>query len=187
MLTSGVLTIYVLAGFDRLTTTVFRAVPASRRAEATRIGAEVVATIGSYVVGVLVVAACAGTTALIFMLLVGIPYAVVLSLIIAAFDMIPQVGATIGASVVILVGLSESFAVALGATVFFIVYQQLENWLIYPRVMNQAVRVSGLAAVLSVLVGTAIAGVFGALVAVPAYAAVSIVVREVLLPRQDAR
>ncbi|GFJ76782.1 hypothetical protein Phou_009620 [Phytohabitans houttuyneae] len=70
---------------------------------------------------------------------------------------------------------------------FFLVYQQIENWLIYPRVMRQAVRVSGLAAILSVLVGTAIAGVFGALVAVPVYAAAQIVVRQVWLPRQDAR
>jgi predicted PurR-regulated permease PerM len=184
---TGAMTIYLLADFDRLSRAAFRAVPASRRPAAIAIGDQILGKIGAYVAGVLAVAVCAGTTAWLFMVLTGIPYAVVLALIVAAFDMIPQVGATIGALAVIVVGLSQSLGVAVAAAVFFIVYQQLENWLIYPRVMRHAVRVSGLAAVVSVLVGTAVAGVFGALVAVPTYAAISIVVREVVLPRQDAR
>ncbi len=187
VLTTGVLTLYLLASFDRVTAAVYRAMPASKRENAARIGADIITKIGSYLVGVALVAVCAGSTALVFMLVTGIPYAMVLALVVAAFDTIPQVGATIGASLVVLIGWGESFGVALAATVFFIVYQQIENWLIYPRVMRYAVRVSGLAALLSVLAGTAIAGVFGALVAVPTYAAVSIVAREVLLPRQDAR
>ncbi|GAA4453977.1 AI-2E family transporter [Phytohabitans houttuyneae] len=181
------LTLYLLADFDHLSRAWLRLLPRSQRGRAAEIGDEILTKIGAYVVGVLAVAACAGTTALLFMLVTGVPYPLVLALVVAALDMIPQVGATLAATVVALVALSESLALALAAVAFFLVYQQIENWLIYPRVMRQAVRVSGLAAILSVLVGTAIAGVFGALVAVPVYAAAQIVVRQVWLPRQDAR
>jgi predicted PurR-regulated permease PerM len=185
--TAAALTIYLIAGFERLTGTVVRAVPASRRPRAAAIVAQVVDRVGAYLVGVVAVAICAGVTSLLFMLLVGIPYALALALVIAAFDVIPQIGATLGALVVIVVALSQSFGVAVGAAAFFIVYQQIENWLVYPRVMRRAVHVSGLAAVFSVLVGTVIAGIFGALIAVPLYAALSILVHELYLPRQDAR
>jgi predicted PurR-regulated permease PerM len=80
-----------------------------------------------------------------------------------------------------------SVPVGLAAVVFFLAYQQLENWIIYPRVMKRSVNVTDLAAIVSVLLGAALLGIIGALIAIPVCAAVQLLVREVVFPRQDVR
>ncbi|MGH3712987.1 MAG: AI-2E family transporter [Micromonosporaceae bacterium] len=186
IVTIGILTLYFLAAFDRLKEGAYQLVPASRRPRARLLGDAILAKVGGYMVGSLLIAALAGLSSLVFMLITGIPYPLALALVVAICDLIPQVGATLGALVLTLVGLTVSVPVAIAALVFFLLYQQLENWVIYPKVMRRTTQVSDLAAILGMLVGGAMLGLVGVLIAIPATAAIQLIAREVVIPRQNA-
>lgn len=180
-----ILTLYFLVSFDKLKAGAYALLPASRRPRAQVLGDEILIKVGNYTIGALAIGAIAGITSLIFMIIAGIPYAYALALIVAVFDLIPQIGATMGAVIVSLVGFSQSIAVGIACVIFFVLYQQVENWLIYPRMMSRSVKVSDLGAILGLLIGAALFGIVGALVAVPAVAAIQLLVREVHIRRQD--
>jgi len=182
-----ILTIYFMAAFDRLADGAYRLVPASRRARVRLIGDEILAKVGAYMAGAIAIALIAGSSAFIFLLIAGVAYPYALAVVVAITDLIPQIGATIGAIVVSLVGFATSVPVGIACVVFFLIYQQIENFLIYPKVMRRAVKVSDLAAILAVLVGVALMGVVGAIIAIPVLAAIQLIVREVVLPRQQQR
>jgi predicted PurR-regulated permease PerM len=123
--------------------------------------------VGRYVNGNLLISLIAGTATTIVLLALGVPFALALGLIVAILDLIPLAGATLGAIVVTLVALSHSVSAAIIVLVFYIVYQQLENHLLQPLIYGRTVRLSPLAILLSVLIGSQVAGVIGALVAIP--------------------
>jgi len=177
----------VLAALDRLRAGSYRLVVASRRERVQALAEGVQERVGGYLVGAVGVALIAGTAAFAWCAIVGVPYPLLMSMVVALFDLIPQVGATIGSTIVILAALSQSIGLALVTLVFFCCYQGLENWVIYPRVMSRAVNISNLAAIVAAMIGWAVLGVLGVLLAVPAYASVQLLVREVVFPRQDAR
>ena len=185
VLTALILMVYFLIAFDRLKTGAYRLVPASRRERAQALGDEILHKVGAYIAGALAIAVCAGLSSFVFMLIAGIAYPAALAIVVAICDLIPQIGATLGSAVVIVVGFATSVPAGIAAVAFFVLYQQLENWLIYPRVMSRAVRVTDLAAIISALLGVALIGVLGALVAIPACAAIQLIVREVFVPRQE--
>jgi predicted PurR-regulated permease PerM len=187
VLTVVILTIYFLAAFDRLKRGAYRLVPASRRERVQALGDDVLTKIGGYITGALLISVIAGVTTAAFLLIIGVPYAIALAVIVALFDLVPQIGAMLGAVSVSIVGFAVSVPVGIACVVFFILYQQLENWLIYPRIMSRTVRVTDLAAIIAALLGAALLGVVGALIAIPAVAALQLVVREVFIPRQETR
>ncbi|MGH3648181.1 MAG: AI-2E family transporter, partial [Micromonosporaceae bacterium] len=186
VVTVGILTLYFLAAFDRLKEGAYQFIPGSRRPRARLLGDAILAKVGGYMVGSLLIAGLAGLTSLVFMVITGIPYPLALAVVVAICDLIPQVGATLGAIVLTLVGLTVSIPVAIAAVIFFLLYQQLENWVIYPRVMRRTTQISDLAAILGVLIGAALLGVVGVLIAIPATAAIQLIAREVVFPRQSA-
>ncbi|WP_442933446.1 AI-2E family transporter [Micromonospora sp. CPCC 205554] len=187
LLTVLVLTIYFLAYFDRLRELGYALVPRSRRQRVRLIGDEILTRVGAYMVGALAIAVLAGVTTFVFALAVGLPYPFALAVVVAVTDLIPQIGATLGAVVVTLVGLATDLPVGIACLVFFVLYQQVENYLIYPKIMRRAVSVNEVAALLAALLGVALLGVVGALIAIPTVAALQLILREVVLPRQDAR
>ena len=186
IITGLILMFYFLAAFDRLKGGAYKLVPASRRERTQLLGNEMLARVGSYLSGAVVIAAIAGVSSFTFMQITGVPYPFALALVVAILDLIPQVGATLGAVVVVIVAFFVSVPVGIAALIFFVAYQQLENWIIYPWVMRKSVNVSDLAAIISVLLGASLLGVIGALLAIPICAAVQLIVREVVIPRQDA-
>jgi predicted PurR-regulated permease PerM len=107
--------------------------------------------------------------------------------VVAICDLIPQIGATLGAVIVSIVGFATSLTAGIACIVFFIVYQQVENYLIYPKVMKRSVEVSDVAAVVAALVGVGLFGVLGALIAIPMVAGVQLILREVVYPSMDGR
>jgi predicted PurR-regulated permease PerM len=187
VITTGLLSLFILAGLENIRRGSYRLVVASRRDRVTRLSTAVQLKVGAYLVGAITIAAVAGTLAFIWCLSMGVPYPLVMATIVAFLDMIPQIGATIGSTIVILVSLTVSVPLALASLAFFCAYQGLENWLIYPRLMSRAVKITNLGAIVCALVGFALLGVLGVLLAVPAYASAQLVVREVVFPRQDAR
>lgn len=179
------LALFILGGHDRIRGSALRLVVASERDRAADLLDRMLQQVGAYIVGALTIGLVAGVSAWVFMAIAGIPYAAILAVVVALTDLVPQVGATIGAIVVSAVALTVSPMTAVASVIFFVIYQQLENWVVYPRIMRSAVEVSDLAAIVSVLTGATLFGVVGVILAIPLYAAIRLVVREIVFPRLD--
>lgn len=180
-----ILTLYLMANLPEIKTSAYRLVPRSRRARVGLLTDEILSRIGGYVAGNLIISVCAGVSTFLVLLVLHVPYPVALALIVAVTDLIPAVGATIGAALVTLVALFVSVRTGVIAAVFYIAYQQVENYVLYPRIMKRSVDVSPVATVVAVLIGGSLLGVLGALLAIPVAAAVQLVLREVVAPRQN--
>ena len=131
------------------------------------IGHQIYRTVGGYVTGNLLISIVAGVASTVVLLALGVPYAVALGLLVAILDLIPLAGATIAAIIVVTVGVIHSITAGIILVVFFVVYQQLENHVIQPIVYSRTVQLSPLAILISVLIGAQLAGVLGALAAIP--------------------
>ncbi|MFF5110283.1 AI-2E family transporter [Streptosporangium sp. NPDC000509] len=184
-LTVLVLTLYLLGSLKSLKKLAYRLVPRSRRVRTTLLGDQIIDSIGGYVAGNLIISLIAGVTTFIFLSIMQVPYALALSLIVAITDLIPLVGAFIGAGIASLVGFFVSPTVGIVCIVFFTIYQQIENYWIAPAVMKSSVDVPPLATIVGALLGGALLGVVGALLGIPIAAAVLLILREVVLPRQE--
>jgi predicted PurR-regulated permease PerM len=183
-----VLTLYFLASLPKIKRSLYRLAPASRRDRVSKLGDQIVRSIGGYVSGAFVIALLAGVTSLIFLVAIGLgEYAVALALVVAILDVIPMIGATLGAIVVCAIAFATDPKMGIASVIFYVAYQQVENYLIYPRVMSRSVEIPGALTVIAALIGAALLGVVGALLAIPAAAAVLLIVREVWIRRQDAR
>lgn len=180
-----ILTVYLLADLPRIRRLAYRLTPASRRTRVILIGDEISAKVGKYVVGNLITSLIAGAGTFVWLLVFGVPYPIVLALMVALFDLIPVVGSTIAGVIVSLVALTVSLPVAIATAVFYIAYRLLEDYLIVPRVMGKAVEVPATATIVAVLIGGITFGLLGALVAIPAAAAIDILLRETVYPRLD--
>jgi predicted PurR-regulated permease PerM len=180
-----VLTVYFVAALPRIRTGLYRLVPHSRRPRAILIGDEISAKVGGYVLGNLVISVIAGVLTLIWLLSFGVPYAVLLAITVAVLDLIPVVGSVIGGLLVSLVALTVSLPVCLATVGFVLVYRFLEDYLLVPKIIGSAVKVPALVTVVAVLIGGALLGIVGALVAIPVAAAALLLVEEVLYPRLD--
>ena len=180
-----VLTLYFLASLPHITDAAFRLVPASRRPRARALGDEIIRRIGGYVAGQVVVAFINGTLTFLILLVLGLPYPAVVAVLVFLLGLIPLIGATIGAVLVVLVGFTDSWQVALGLGIYYVVYQQIENYVIAPRVMARTVSVPGAIALIAALAGGSLLGILGALVAIPLAAGLLLIVQEVVLPRQE--
>ena len=185
--TTALLALFILASLNRVRAGALHFVVASRRDRAAALTEAVEEKVGGYLVGAVAIAAVAGVFCFTWSALTGVPYPGLMALIVAFFDLIPQIGALIGSTIVTLVAFTQSLGLALATIGFFCAYQAIENWLVYPRVMSRAVKISNLAAIVCALIGAALMGVLGVLIAVPAYASVQMLVREVVFPHQDSR
>ena len=150
------------------------------RAEAMRrAGDRIASAVAGYVAGVLVQATIAGVTAWIVLSILGVPFAGALALLIALFDLIPLVGATIGAVLVGVITLFVDFPTAtIVWVVYSIIYQQVENTVIQPQIQNRAVEIQPFVVLVSVLFASTLFGILGALLAIPVAASLSVVLRE---------
>jgi predicted PurR-regulated permease PerM len=145
----------------------FTLLPESSRDRWRGVGNQIYRTVGGYVTGNLLISVIAGVASTIVMLALGVPYAVALGLLVAILDLIPLAGATLAAIIVSSVGFIHSIAAGIVLIAFFIVYQQIENHLLQPLVYSRTVRLSPLVILISVLIGAELAGVLGALAAIP--------------------
>jgi predicted PurR-regulated permease PerM len=183
-----VLTLYFLASLPTMKRAMYQLAPASRRERVSKLGDQIVRSIGGYVSGAFIIAMLAGISTLVFLVIIGLAeYAVALALVVAILDVIPMIGATLGAIVVCAIAFATDPKMGIAAVIFYVAYQQIENYLIYPKVMSRSVEIPGALTVIAALVGAALLGVVGALLAIPTAAAILLIVREVWVRRQDAR
>jgi predicted PurR-regulated permease PerM len=180
-----VLLTYFIANFNAVRDTGLRLVPLSRRPRFALIADEVLARVGGYVLGNIATSLLAGVLVLILFLILGVPYSGALAILVAIFDLIPLVGATLAAIVCCLVAFFHSVPAGITAVIFFVVYQQLENHVVVPRVMKKTVSVSPLVTIIATLIGGSLLGIVGALLAIPIAAALQLILGEVVFPRQQ--
>ena len=186
VLTVVILTIYFLASLSRIREDSLRLVPRSRRERVSSLLDPILEKIGGYIAGQLTVALTAGVLSFIFLAVVGVPFPVALALWVSIAALIPLVGATLGAIPSAIVAFFTSLPLGIATVAFFVVYQQVENYVIAPRIMTRAVDISPAAVLLAALIGGSLLGFFGALMAIPAAASLKLVVQEVVIPELDS-
>jgi len=181
-----ILTLYFLASLPSVKRAAYSLVPASRRARVSILGDEVLSRVGGYVSGQFLVAACAGFFMFVFLQIVGVrEYALALAIVVMFTAFIPMVGGLIGVIIVALIGFTTGLWTGVACLAYGIVYQQIENYVIAPRIMRRAVDIPGAVTVIAALLGGALLGVVGALLAIPTAAALLLIIREVWVRKAD--
>lgn len=187
VLVVAVLSLYFLAALPQIRHWTYRLAPRSRRARVRELGDEITSSVGLYVMGQTAVAVINGSVAFVAMGIAGTPVPVLMAIVAAVFAFIPLVGAVLGGLVLTAVSLLAGWQTAAVFAAIYFVYLQVEAYVVSPRIMARAVAVPASVAVIAVIAGGTLLGVLGALMAIPTAAAVLLLVREVLVPRQDAR
>ncbi len=173
--TIAVMTCLMLSQSVVLATAGKRLLPARHHERATEVSRLAAHAVSGYMVGNLLISACAGGAAFLFLFVCQVPSAIVLALWVAFADLIPLVGATVGAVAAIAAAFLVSPGVGIAAIVFFVIYQQFENSVLQLVIMKRAVSANPLVVLLSILIGVELFGVVGALLAVPLAGAASVV------------
>jgi len=177
-LTVVVLTIYFLLGLERGHSAAETIVAGEHADRNTRMLDESLVRIGGYVSGNIFISIIAGTLAFIVLEILAVPFAAALSVWVAIADLIPGVGAMLGAVVCVIVALFSSVGDGIAVGVYFVLYQRVENYLILPKVMTKAIDLSAPTVIITLLIGSSLAGLAGALIALPIAAAIKVIVRE---------
>jgi predicted PurR-regulated permease PerM len=151
------------------------------------VGRDIYRTVGGYVLGNIVISLIAGGSAAILLYALGVPLPFALGLLVGLFDLIPLAGATIALIVVGTISFLHSITAGIVVVAFFIVYQQLENHILQPVIYGKTVKLSPLAVLIAVLIGAALAGVIGALAAIPIAGAIQVIVRDLIRERSERK
>jgi predicted PurR-regulated permease PerM len=184
--TIAFLTLFMLLEGPKWIERFYRLLPAEREERWRRIGHEIYRTVGGYVTGNLTISLIAGIVSTVVLSVVGVPFALALGLLVAILDLIPLAGATIAAVAVSTIAFLDSTQSGIIVLVFFVVYQQLENHVLQPIVYGRTVQLSPLAVLIAVLIGAELAGVIGALAAIPVAGTIQVLLVDWLTARRDA-
>lgn len=179
------LTMYFLANMPGIKRFAYRLVPLRRRPRVSALSDRILAQVGRYVIGQMVIASIGGLFSYVWALAWSVPYPAALGVVVALFGLVPVVGSSIGGAIVTLVALTVSVKVAIATLVYYVAARLAEDYLIAPRVNRRTVDVHPLVTILAVLAGAALLGVVGALVAIPTAVAIRLIATEVVLPRID--
>ena len=186
VVTIAFLTLFMLLEGPAWVERFYSLLPAKSQPRWRSVGHDIYRTIGGYVTGNLTISLIAGIVSTLVLLVLGVPYAVALGLLVALLDLIPLAGATIAAVIVTTVGFLDSTTSGVVLLIFFVIYQQLENHVLQPIVYGRTVQLSPLAVLIAVLIGAELAGVIGALAAIPVAGTIQVVLVDWLSHRRDA-
>jgi predicted PurR-regulated permease PerM len=180
-LTVLILTLFFMTAMPRLRHGVAALLRVEHREDFESILEESTQRVGGYVLGNLAVSLIAGVVSFVALLIIGVPYSAALAFWVALADLIPSVGAILGAVPAVLVAAFAGLPEFIATVVFFVIYQQVENYLISPRIMRRAIDMSVASVIIAVLIGGSLAGFVGALLALPMAAIIKAAVRELYL------
>lgn len=185
-----ILTLYFVASLSSIKRGLYKLVPASKRARFSDIAEQITASVGRYVVGQATIALCNAIASFIFLSIMSAfglaKYPALFAFIAFLFALVPLVG-TISGSVLITVStlLLVGPGAAIGVGIYYLIYMQIEAYVINPRVMTRAVKVPGVVVVIAALAGGVLLGILGALIAIPVAAAILLIIDQVVVPRQN--
>jgi predicted PurR-regulated permease PerM len=182
-----VLTIYFMIDLPRLRRGLVRMFPKRHRRSVNEAVNVVIDKVGAYMIGNLIISAIAGAATFIALTALRVPFALPLAVWVAITDLIPMVGATLGAVVCVIVAFATSnlWPQTILVAAFFVLYQQLENYLIAPRVMRNSVEMPAVAVLLAALLGGSVLGLIGALMAIPVAAAIRVIAAPMMRARDE--
>jgi predicted PurR-regulated permease PerM len=164
----------------------FQMLPESSRPRWRDVAHRISQTVSGYVTGNLLISVIAGTLSAIVLVIMGVPFPLALGLLVAILDLIPLAGATLAGILLAVVGFLTSITAGIVLIVFFTLYQQLENHILQPLVYGRTVQLSPLVVLISILIGTEVAGVLGALAAIPVAGSLQILLLDWLRHRRRA-
>ena len=182
-----ILSLYFLSSLRTIKRGFYSVVPRSGRAKVIDITEQVTKSVGGYVNGMVVLALVNATLGFIMMTIVGVPFAGLVAVGVFMLALIPLIGSVLATVLVTAIALFESPMTALIAAIYYLIYMQLESYLLTPRIMNRVVSVPGSLVVIGALAGGTLLGLLGALIAIPVTAAMLMIIKQVWVPRQDAR
>lgn len=185
-----ILTIYLTASTPSLKRAVYQMVPASKRPRFIDLSEQITDSVGYYVMGQVSLGVINGILSTVYLNIIGAPFAAVLAVIAFFFSLIPLVGTLTGSTIIVLVCLVPGLGspgTALAAGIYYLIYMQIEAYVISPRIMSRAVSVPGAVVVVAALAGGSLLGLLGALIAIPVAASILIIYRQVLIPRMNER
>lgn len=180
-----VLTAYFMADMPRVRTVLYRFVPGARRPRAILIGDQVMVKVGGYVLGNVVLSLIAAVATFAWLFAWGVPYPLLLAILFALLDLVPVIGSLVAGALVALSAFSVSVTVGVASVGYFVAYKLVEDYVLTPRVFGTVLRLPALVTVSAILIGGALLGLVGALIALPAAAAITLLVQEVLFPKLD--
>jgi predicted PurR-regulated permease PerM len=184
-ITIAVLTFFMLLEGPNWISRFYSLLPEESQPRWREIGRRIYRTVGGFVSGALLIGLIAGLVSGTFLSIVGVPYAIALALLVALLDLIPLAGATIATVLVSTIAfLSSELAVGIAVLIFFVIYQQFENHVLYPLVYSRTVALSPLAILIAVLIGASLAGILGAFAAIPVAGAIQVILLDMLEHRR---
>jgi len=187
-LTVCILTLYFMSSLHSIKSVMINLVAKSKRSKVTEIVDQVIASVGKYVMGQVVIASINASIVFIVLLIAGVKFAVVLAFIDFLFVLIPMIGSISGATVIIIVtAATTSPQTTLGVAIAILLYMQIEAYVIAPRIMKKAVNVPAALVVVSALTGGSLLGILGSLLAIPVAATLLLIIREVWVPHQNKK
>ena len=184
-LTILVLTLYFITSLPQAVNLGLSLVPASRRDRVGLLTNAVIARVGSFVGSQIVIAAMAAVFVTILSTFLGLPSPIAIGMFILVAALIPLIGHFIGAGVLTLIALSQSLAIGVIAFVAYVVYVQVENYVVTPRIMKRTLSVPGAVTIVAALIGSSLLGLVGGLLAVPIAASIILILDEVVIPRAN--
>ncbi|MEO7587736.1 MAG: AI-2E family transporter [Arachnia sp.] len=182
-----VLTIYFLASLPSIKEIIYRMAPASRRPRARYLADEIFSGVSGYITGMFLIVTVASVASFIYMNIAGLgQYSLALAFVVALFCFIPIIGSSLAMVAVAIVAFATSPTLGVVTIIYFLVYQQFDAYVLYPNILKRTVKVPGVLVILSAIIGGALLGIIGAVIAIPTAAAILLLYREVVQPHLDA-
>ena len=184
-LTILVLTLYFITSLPQMVELGVRLAPASRRDRVAKLTNAIIARVGSFVGAQIVIAFMGATFVLILGFILGLPSPVAIAMVVLVCALVPLIGHFLGCGIVTIIALTVSIPVGIISFVAYVVYVQVENYLVTPRIMKKTLEVPGAVTIVAALIGSSLLGLIGGLLAVPVAAAIILILDEVVFPRAD--
>jgi predicted PurR-regulated permease PerM len=184
-LTILVLTLYFITSLPQAINLGLSLVPASRRDRVGLLTHAVIARVGSFVGSQILIAAMAALFVTILSTILGLPSPIAIGMFVLVAALIPLVGHFIGCGIFTLIALTQSWVIGLIAFVAYVVYVQVENYVVTPRIMKRTLSVPGAVTIVAALIGSSLLGLVGGLLAVPVAASIILILDEVVIPRAN--
>lgn len=182
-----VLTMYFVTSLEQMKAGFYSLVPTSRRERVVEISEEIAASVGTYLIGMSILAVLNATFTFILLSIMHVPFAAVLGLLALPITMIPLVGSVIMTAIVTVVALISSPSTGLVVGLIMVAYMQIEAYLLTPRIVGKAISIPGSMVLIGAMVGGTLAGLLGVLVACPTSAAILLILKKVVVPAQAER
>jgi len=184
-LTILVLTLYFITSLPQAVNLGLSLVPASRRDRVGLLTNAIIARVGSFVGSQIFIAALAAVFVTVLGTILGLPSPIAIGMFVLVAALIPLIGHFIGAGIFTIIALSQSFTIGIIAFVAYVVYVQIENYVVTPRIMKRTLSVPGAVTIIAALIGSSLLGLVGGLLAVPVAASIILILDEVVIPRAN--